>query len=71
MKEIIKKIPSSEDVTGVICTTTSGKIYRITQSYANAHTVRFTLFEEVPQGFKRLGIESSPMPLYELIPWLK
>lgn len=71
MKDIVKKIPAIETGHGVLCTTRSGKQYRITQSYVNVNTSRFTLWQEVLEGFKRIGVESSPTPLYGLIPWDK
>lgn len=66
--KIIKKIPTSECGAGQICTTASGKQYRITQ---NPEKRKHTLWMVVNGGYEKLATSDSPYDLYPMIDWEK
>lgn len=69
-KEIYKKLPASEDAPGVICRTKFGKEYRITQArFASGMENRFTLWEVLDNGYRKIAVEPSPFPLYDIVKW--
>lgn len=64
--KVVKKIPTSESGTGVLCKTKSGKLYQITQ---NPEKRKHTLWKVVDGGFEKLATGDSPYDLYPLIRW--
>lgn len=64
--KIVRKIPSSENGINVLCTTKSGQKYKISQ---NKEKVKFTLWKIEDKGFLKIKTASSPVNLYDLIPW--
>lgn len=65
-EKIVRNIPTSENGAGVLCTTKSGQKYQISQ---NVEKSKFTLWKVVENGFVKMKTASSPVDLYELIPW--
>lgn len=65
-EKIVRNIPTSENGAGVLCTTKSGQKYQISQ---NVEKSKFTLWKVVEKGFAKMKTASSPVDLYELIPW--
>lgn len=65
-EKIVRNIPTSENGAGVLCTTKSGQKYQISQ---NVEKSKFTLWKVVEKGFVKMKTASSPVDLYELIPW--
>lgn len=63
---IIKKIPSSDCGMGVLCTTTSGQQYKISQ---NPEKKKHTLWKVVSGGLEKIKTADSPYELYPLIDW--
>lgn len=65
-EKIVRNIPTSENGAGVLCTTKSGQKYQISQ---NVEKSKFTLWKVVEKGFVKMKTASSPVDLYESIPW--
>lgn len=68
MPKIVKKIPASENGTGVLCKTKSGKEYQISQ---NTDKGKHTLWRKVDGGFEKVATAGSPYDLYPMIDWDK
>lgn len=64
----VKKIPSSENGPSITCTTKSGKIYLVTQ---NKERQRFTLWQQMKDGFRQISTAKSPLILEDKVPWDK
>lgn len=60
----LSKLPSSENGTGVTCTTLSGEQYYISQ---NTEKRKFTLWRIVDGGYQKITTANSPFDLYEKI----
>lgn len=67
-ERVVKNIPSSENGAGVLCKTTSGQRYQISQ---NTEKKKFTLWKVVENGFIKIKTANSPLELEELVPWDK
>lgn len=65
-EKIVKSIPASDNGAGVLCVTNSGQKYQISQ---NVERKKFTLWQVVNNGFIKMKIASSPVDLYDYIPW--
>lgn len=65
-EKIVRNIPTFENGAGVLCITKSGQKYQISQ---NVEKSKFTLWKVVEKGFVKMKTASSPVDLYELIPW--
>ncbi len=65
-EKIVRSIPSSDNGAGVLCTTKSGQKYQISQ---NVEKMKFTLWKVVDKGFIKVKIASSPVDLYDSVPW--
>ena len=68
LSKAVKKIPTSENGTGVLCRTKSGKEYRISQ---NTEKCKHTLWRKVDEGFEKMATAESPYDLYPMIDWDK
>ncbi len=69
-KELYKKLPVTKDALGVICRTKSGKGYHITHArFASGMANRFTLWEVLDNGYRKIDLAQSPMPLYNIVQW--
>lgn len=66
--KIVKKLPTSECGTGVLCTTRSGKQYQISH---NPEKKKHTLWRIVDGEYEKLATGDSPYDLYSLIDWSK
>ena len=64
----VKKLPVSENGPGVLCTTTSGRQYQISQ---NIEKMRFTLWKIVDGSYIKMATANSPLDLEDLVPWDK
>lgn len=64
----VKKLPPSENGPGVLCTTTTGQQYQISQ---NIEKMRFTLWRVVNGGYVKMATANSPFDLEDLVPWDK
>lgn len=64
--KVVKKLPTSECGTGVLCKTKSSKQYQISQ---NPEKKKHTLWKIVDGGFERVATGDSPYDLYPLIDW--
>ncbi len=67
-EKTVKKLPPSENGPGVLCTTTTGQKYQISQ---NIERMRFTLWKVVDGGYVKMATANSPLDLDELVPWDK
>lgn len=68
-EKAMKSIPSSENGSGTLCFTKSRREFPITQCREKQ---RFTLWEHVPEGYKKIATaQNSPMELYDKVPWDK
>lgn len=62
-------IPQSElSKYGVLCRTRKGQEYNVTQSIIRG-ALRFTLWRKTKDGYTKLDVSNSPIPLYKKIPW--
>lgn len=64
-KKIQKRIPASDSGARVTCSTKDGD-YIVSQ---NVERRRFTLWHKVKDGYEKIKVGSSPLDLYELVPW--
>lgn len=64
--KIIKTIPNTENGTTVTNTTLSGDKYLITRCLEKQ---RFTLWKILSEGYEKLATATSPLELYNKIPW--
>ena len=62
----VKRIPASENGSGVLCRTVSGREFQITQCL---NTGTHTLWRKTPDGYGKLASAKSPFDLYPMIPW--
>ena len=62
----LSKLPSSENGTGVTCTTLSGEQYYISQ---NTDKGKHTLWRIVDSNYQKVAIADSPYDLYNKIDW--
>lgn len=67
-EKIVKSIPASDNGAGVLCVTSSGQKYQISQ---NVERKKFTLWQVVNKGFIKIKTANSPVDLYDLVPWEK
>lgn len=67
-EKIVKSIPASDNGAGVLCVTSSGQKYQISQ---NIERKKFTLWQVVNKGFIKIKTANSPVDLYDLVPWEK
>ena len=67
-EKIVKSIPASDNGAGVLCVTSSGQKYQISQ---NVERKKFTLWQVVNKGFIKIKTVNSPVDLYDLVPWEK
>lgn len=67
-EKIVKSIPASDNGAGVLCVTSSGQKYQISQ---NIERKKFTLWQVVNKGFIKIKTVNSPVDLYDLVPWEK
>lgn len=67
-EKIVKSIPASDNGAGVLCVTSSGQKYQISQ---NIERKKFTLWQVVNKGFIKIKTANSPVDLYNLVPWEK
>lgn len=65
-EKIVKSIPASDNGAGVLCVTSSGQKYQISQ---NVERKKFTLWQVVNKGFIKIKTANSPVDLYDLVPW--
>lgn len=65
-EKIVKNIPVSENGAGVLCVTSSGQKYQISQ---NTERMKFTLWKVVDKGFVKVKTSNSPVDLYDFVPW--
>ena len=65
-EKVVKNIPTSENGAGVLCARKSGQKYQISQ---NTEKQKFTLWKIVDKGFINMKTASSPVDLYDCIPW--
>lgn len=65
-EKVVRKIPASENGSGVSCTTRSGQKYQISQSLEK---MKFTLWKVVENGFIKIKSANSPLELDDLVPW--
>ncbi len=68
VEKIVKSIPASDNGAGVLCVTSSGQKYQISQ---NVERKKFTLWQVVNKGFIKIKTANSPVDLYDLVPWEK
>lgn len=68
VEKIVKGIPASDNGAGVLCVTSSGHKYQISQ---NVERKKFTLWQVVNKGFIKVKTANSPVDLYDLVPWEK
>lgn len=61
---IIKSIPATESGNQTECKTKSGKVYLITN---NPLKEKFTLWEVLDNGYKKLSVSSNPLEFDEVI----
>lgn len=66
VEKIVKSIPASDNGAGVLCVTSSGQKYQISQ---NVERKKFTLWQVVNKGFIKIKTANSPVDLYDLVPW--
>ena len=62
----LSKLPSSENGTGVTCTTLSGEQYYISQ---NTEKHKHTLWRIVDGNYQKIATADSPYDLYKKIDW--
>ena len=62
----VKRIPGTENGSGVRCMTTSGREFLITQCL---NTGTHTLWRTAADGYDKLASAKSPFDLYPMIPW--
>ena len=62
MANIVKKIPASEDGSGMRILTKSGAEWRITQ---NTKKKKHTLWRCVNGGFEKIAVADSPLALHK------
>ena len=62
---IVKNLPTSETGRGVLCHSTDGMDYCISQNKANH---KHTLWHIVPGGYEKISVGNNPYELYGLIP---
>lgn len=67
-EKIVKSIPASDNGAGVLCVTSSGQKYQISQ---NVERKKFTLWQVANKGFIKIKTANSPVDLYDLVPWEK
>lgn len=65
-EKIVKSIPASDNGAGVLCVTSSGQKYQISQ---NVERKKFTLWQVVNKGFIKIKTANSPVDLYDFVPW--
>ena len=65
-EKVVKNIPTSENGSGVLFAKNSGQQYQITK---NTEKQKFTLWKIVDKGFIKMKTASSPVDLYDCIPW--
>ena len=65
-EKIVRSIPASDNGVGVLCKTKSGQQYQISQ---NIEKRKFTLWKVVNKGFVKVKTASSPVDLYDSVPW--
>lgn len=63
---LLRKLPATETGPGVRCTTAANEVYIVSQCMA---PFRFTLWKQHPEGLEKLRTASSPLDLYDDIPW--
>lgn len=63
---ITRKMPASENGPGVRCTTKTGDEYIISQCFIPR---RFTLWQVVSGGYRKIATADTPTELYEKISW--
>ena len=64
--KIVKSIPSSENGKTVTNTTVLGEQYLITHCLDKQ---RFTLWKVLSEGYEKIGTDTTPIDLYDKIPW--
>ena len=64
--KIVKSIPSSENGKLVTCTTVSKEQYLITHCLDKG---RFTLWKVLSEDYEKISTDSTPIDLYDKIPW--
>jgi len=65
-EKIVKSIPASDNGAGVLCITKFGQKYQISQ---NVEKMKFTLWKVMNKGFVKIKTASSPVDLYDFVPW--
>lgn len=66
MGKTFKKLPISERGFGVRCVTRSERIFVISNCVDKD---RFTLWEELDNGYRKLTDGNTPYELYSQVPW--
>lgn len=66
MANKIRNIPATEDGPGVLCITHSGRKFNITH---NVTKEKFTLWEMLPDEYKKIDSSTNIFELYDKINW--